>query len=197
MLTATKFIGPSGTKETAFSTFDLFHNTAQQSTLYSPVLSGRLASSSITVVEAVYQRIKQEAANTDGYNYTDGIETIDAQIEGVENGRARDLLDDKIAKVATYYEFSYVFRWTAQYNFSTIVPLNFNNYNKYYTSTSAMLSGEGVPQGELTFTLPEAEWLIVPPNVHRSFGGVTEVVRDYWAADVYSRLYYLAVGESV
>lgn len=164
--------------------FELITNTVQQPARFSPVLQNKLSATEIGIVVKQVNKLKIDLT----YTYAQASAAITA---GVANaGAGRDLLDDMISGVNSFFSFEPVLRLTRSYKRSASLTVNYTNAGKIYTSTSAMLTGEGYNANVLTFTLPSKEWLKVYPQVRIQFEGRAEVVYEYWAADVWSRNYY-------
>ena len=173
-----------GTDDTV-EIFELLTNTVQQPARYSAVLQGKLTPDDIGVIVAVHNRIKTGRAD---YLYSDAEITINAQVSN--SGAGLELLDDLLAGVNNFFEFEYVLRWTRNAHKSVLPDPNYTNASKIYTTSSGLISSEGMTSEGLPFTLPTKEWLKLPPQVRYQFGGRVEIIYEYWAADVWSRLYY-------
>ena len=166
--------------------FELDINAIMQDCRFSPVLQGKLSRDQIIIVTGIYNRVRE---GKDDYRYSHAIESIDAQISGSNNGNARDFLDDLIAGVNHFLDFDLILRWTRSANRTIRLEPNLHNASKIYTSTAALISGEGMA-GLLPWTLPQSEWLKLHPRHRAVYEGQQEVLYEYYAADVWSRNSY-------
>lgn len=176
---AWKETNPSG--GSIVDTFDLKFNTKQEPIKYNPVLQESLDTDEVGFIEFMVGEMKRGAKT-----YEEALVEVQTLTAPAADGA--QLFDWIIAGVNNYFDFDYSFIWTRSAPSGFSIPINFGNEREVYTTTAAMLTGEGV--AGLSYTLPEKQWLKLPVDVSEQFGGRIEVRYEFWGADEWPALLY-------
>lgn len=162
-------------------TFDLKFNTKQEPIKYNPILQASLDTDEVGFIEFTIGEMKRGALTFD-----QALTEVRTLTNPADDGE--QLFNWIIAGLNNYFAFDYSFKWTRGAPSGFSIPINFNNEEKVYLTTAAMINGEGV--AGLSYTLPEKQWLKLPVDISEQFGGRIEVCYEYWGADEWPELLY-------
>jgi len=182
------FEGETSADPNIVDTYELLFNTEQQPALSSIVLNDALTASEIKYVLDQKKALDDATISSTGassFTYTQARTNINTNT--TNTGAALELFDDLILGINSFFHDSPVLRVTRSFNWKVTQQPRYTNSNMVYTSSGALLSGEGWAP---PFTLPAAEWLKKSPQLRLQYEGQGEIIYEYWGADVWSRIYY-------
>jgi hypothetical protein len=162
-------------------THELLDNVLQQSYAVNTRLHTLLTDAQIARVVSLSKAVKK-GDKTHAEAYTE----IGTFTTGTADGTARDLLDDLIQDNTSFVTTQWVYRRTVNIGPGIAYDANYVNKMKVYPSTSDLLVGEGITLPSDFRTLPEGEWLKASVQKTKQYGQRTQVVYEYWHADVWS-----------